>query len=266
MTMKEPIKALIGRSIFRSRLHTALLHKAAVVVAFHRVRDTRQPDALSIGVQTFERYCRFFQRHFRVVPLRELVDKLERGAAPDHELAITFDDGYRDNFENAAPLLERFSLPATFFVVSQWIGTDVVPWWDQQEGVQYPWMSWSDVRSLHRRGFDIGGHTRTHVDLGVVDEATAGMEILGARFDLETQLDATVDMFAYPYGRQNNVTEGNRVLVQNAGFRCCCSCFGGTVGAGTDPFHLARIPISSHQLSPHQFGFELALGRSVLHA
>jgi peptidoglycan/xylan/chitin deacetylase (PgdA/CDA1 family) len=264
--MRESVKALVGRSIFAARLHTALLRNAAVVVAFHRVRDTAQPDALSIGVAAFERYCRFFQRYFRVVPLRELVDKLERGVTPDHELAITFDDGYRDNFENAAPLLERFSLPATFFVVSEWIGTDVVPWWDRQEGVQYPWMSWSDVRSLHQRGFDIGGHTRSHVDLGVVGEDTAGMEILGARLDLEIQLDATVDMFAYPYGRQNNVTERSRTLVRHAGFRCCCSCFGGTVGAGTDPFHLARIPISSHQRSPYQFGFELALGRSVLHA
>lgn len=266
MMMKESIKTVVGHSIFATRLHTALLRNAAVVVAFHRVRDTDRPEALSIGVQTFARYCEFFQRHFRVVPLRELVSLLERGVTPQRELAITFDDGYRDNFENAVPVLERTGLPATFFVVSRWIGTHVVPWWDREAGVQYPWMSWPEVRALRRRGFDIGAHTRSHVDLGTVDGAAASVEISGARRDLEAGLGVSVDLFAYPYGRQNNVTEANRALVRAAGFRCCCSCFGGVVSTGADPFHLARIPISAHQLSPHQFGFELALGRSVLHA
>jgi peptidoglycan/xylan/chitin deacetylase (PgdA/CDA1 family) len=264
--MKESIKALVGQSLFATSLHTALLRNTAVVVAFHRIRDTHEPDALSIGVETFERYCEFFQRHFRVVPLRNIVGMLERHEPARHELAITFDDGYRDNFENAVPILERFGLPATFFVVSQWIGTDVVPWWDRQAGVRYPWMSWPEVQALQQRGFHIGAHTRTHVDLGAVTGAAAELEILGARRDLESGLGAAVDLFAYPYGRQDNVTEENRTLVRASGFRCCCSCFGGVVANGTDPFHLARIPISSHQLSPHQFGFELALGRSVLHA
>lgn len=266
MIMKESIKALVGHSLFAMSLHTALLKNTAVVVAFHRVRDTSNRDALSINVETFERYCEYFQRHFRVVPLRSIVGMLERRVPVGRELAITFDDGYRDNFENAAPILERFGLPATFFVVSQWIGTDVVPWWDRQAGVRYPWMSWPDVQALQRRGFDIGAHTRTHADLGAVDGAAAELEILGARRDLESGLGAGVDLFAYPYGRQNNVTEANRTLVRAAGFRCCCSCFGGVVANGADPFHIARIPISSHQLSPHQFGFELALGRSVLDA
>jgi peptidoglycan/xylan/chitin deacetylase (PgdA/CDA1 family) len=264
--MKESIKTLVGQSIFASGLHTALLRNAAVVVAFHRVRDTDQPEALSVSVRTFERYCRFFSRHFKVVPLRDLVDKLERGVKPQHELAITFDDGYRDNFENAAPLLERFSLPATFFVVTQWMGTDIVPWWDRKMGLRYPWMSWDEVRSLHERGFDIGSHTRTHVDLGSAEAVRAAGEILGARRDLEQQLSASVDLFAYPYGRPGNLAAANRDLVREAGFRCCCSCFGGVVDVDTDPFHLTRIPISSHQVSPHQFGFELALGRGVTHA
>src|SRR5206468_51940 len=86
--------------------------------------------------------------HFRVVSLRDLVHRLERGLALDRDLAITFDDGYRDNFENAVPVLEKLSLPATFFVVSQWIGTDVVPWWDSAQGARHPWMTWDQVRFI----------------------------------------------------------------------------------------------------------------------
>jgi len=53
-------------------------------------------------------------------------------------------------------------------------------------------------------------------------------------------------------------------LVKAARFRCCCSNFGGVNGPDTDPFGLLRIPISPWYASPHQFGFDVALGRSVL--
>jgi peptidoglycan/xylan/chitin deacetylase (PgdA/CDA1 family) len=199
-----------------------------------------------------------------VVPLRDLVEKLGAGRSVGRELAITFDDGYRDNFENAAPVLEQLSLPATFFVVTQWIDTDIVPFWDEQRGVRHPWMTWADARALHRRGFEIGVHTRTHADLGKVSGGDAREEIFGARLDLERQLGAPATSFAYPYGRRDNFTEANRELVRAAGFHCCCSAFGGINLRGTDPFHLRRIPISEGYASPHQFGFDLAFGRTLL--
>jgi peptidoglycan/xylan/chitin deacetylase (PgdA/CDA1 family) len=264
--MKHAIKRAIGHSIFASRLGSVLMRNMATVVAFHRVRDTARPEGLTVNVSMFERYCRFFQNHFQVVPLRELVNRLERGQKLHGALAITFDDGYRDNFEYAAPVLEKLSLPATFFVVTQWMGTDVVPWWDRTEGVQYPWMTWDQVRTLQRRGFDIGAHTRTHVDLGVVDPLVAQQEILGARQELEEQLDAPVDLFAYPYGKPTNLADSNRQVVKRAGFRCCCSCFGGLNTRKTDPLHLRRVPISPHWGPPDQFAFEIVLGRSVLAA
>ena len=264
--MKEPIRSLLGQTLFASGLDAVLLRSSAVAVAFHRVRDTNRADGLTVGVRMFEEYCRFFQRHFRVVRLQSLVEKLERGLPLNRELAITFDDGYLDNYENAAPVLERLSLPATFFVVTQWIGTDVVPWWDGAEGVRYPWMTWDHVRALHQRGFDIGAHTRTHADLGAVGSADAHEEILGARRELEQQLGAAVELFAYPYGRPGNIVDSNRELVRGAGFRCCCSCFGGIIARGTDPFNLARVPVSPRHSIPQQFGLEVALRRSVLPA
>jgi len=261
--VKSFVKGLLGRIVFDSRLTAILLKNAAVIVAFHRVQDTTVADGLTIDVAMFERYCRFFMRHFRVVSLQDLVPRLERGLGLNRELAITFDDGYRDNFENAVPVLEELSLPATFFVVTQWIGTDYVPWWDRQLGVRHPWMTWDQVRSLHRKGFDVGAHTRTHVDLGRISEAEAREEIFSARLELQTQLEAPVELFAYPYGGPNHLAEANRDVVKAAGFRCCCSCFGGLNAAGTDPFHLRRVPISPWYASPHQFGLELALGMSV---
>jgi peptidoglycan/xylan/chitin deacetylase (PgdA/CDA1 family) len=264
--MKRTLARLAGRGVFASQLDAVLLRQAAVVVAFHRVKDTEDADGLSVGVAMFERYCQFFRRHFQVVSLRELVTALERRAPVGRQLAITFDDGYLDNFENAAPVLERFSLPATFFLVSRFIGTTIVPWWDRVRGVTHPWMTWDQVTALHQRGFDIGAHTRTHLDLGTTTGHDASNEIVGSRRELEARVAAPVDLFAYPYGRPDNLAEANRAVIRDAGFRCCCSCFGGVVRQGSDPFHVPRMPISSWCTSPHQFGLQVVLGRTVLSA
>lgn len=256
-------KQLLGHGLFAARLNAVLLGRAAVVVMFHRVRATDGSDGLTVDVSTFERYCRFFKQHFRVVPLTEIVSGLERGVVPRRTLAITFDDGYLDNFENAAPILEHLSLPATFFVVTQWIGSEVVPWWDRDRGERHPWMSWDEVRSLQHRGFEIGAHTRTHVDLGRVNGRLAEEEIGGAREELRRRLGTCSDAFAYPYGGPNHLTEEARSLVRAAGFRCCCSGFGGINEAGTDPFHLRRVPVSQGY-SPDQFGFDVAFRRTVV--
>src|SRR5262245_41123924 len=258
------LKHLLGWGLFSARVDALLMRSEAVTVAFHRVRnDTDRSDALTLDTGTFESYCRFFKRSFDVVPLGDLVATIEAGRSPKRALAITFDDGYRDNFINAAPILDSLGLPATFFVVSRWIGTRVVPFWDRKRGVQYPWMSWDEVRALKRRGFDIGGHTQTHVDLGSVPESIARQEIQGAREDLEGELSASVESFAYPYGGAHNMTEANRALVKAAGFRCCCAAYGGTISSRTDPFNIPRVPITTWQLDPYQFGFDVALGRSV---
>jgi peptidoglycan/xylan/chitin deacetylase (PgdA/CDA1 family) len=232
-----------------------------VVVAFHRVSDAYR-DSLTFPVAHFETICRFFRRRFAVIPLGEMVTRLERGQPLAGTLAITFDDGYRDNHDLAAPILRDLGLPATFFIVSDFIESEVVPWWDEACDPPPRWMTWSQVRALRASGFDIAAHTRTHADLGAVTGAQAEWEIVGARQALEERLGAPVDLFAYPYGRTENMTESNRELVRRAGFRCCASCHGGVNPPGADPFRLRRIPISTWFATPGQFALELALGRA----
>ena len=65
--MKGLIKSLLARLIFESHLSRILLRNSAVIVAFHRVQDRVRSDGLTIDVGMFERYCRFFARHFRVL-------------------------------------------------------------------------------------------------------------------------------------------------------------------------------------------------------
>jgi peptidoglycan/xylan/chitin deacetylase (PgdA/CDA1 family) len=252
---------MVGKVLTRLGLHHSLLGDRGVVVTFHRVTDSYR-DPLTCSIKEFASYCAFFRSHFSVIPLGEMVTRLENGGDLTRTLAVTFDDGYRDNYEFAAPTLRSLELPATFFVASEFMNSDIVAPWDREAAPPPAWMTWDQVRALHNDGFEIGAHTRTHADLGRVVGEQAEWEICGSRQDLEAQLGTTVDLFAYPFGRAENLAESNRELVRKAGFRCCASCHGGTNARGGDRFRLRRVPISPWFISPGQFALEVALGRA----
>ena len=237
------------------------LRDSALVLAFHRVNDRSAGDGLTLSVRDFDAYCRFLGDHLEVVRLEDIIERLEASGPLTGQLAITFDDGYRDNFDEAAPILERYGLPATFFVTTDFIETDTVAPWDRDLAEPPGWMTWEQVRSLLRRGFDIGAHTMSHVDLGQVSTDDAHAQITGSREVLRERLDTQIDLFAYPFGQRANITEENRALVREAGYRCCASCFGGVIGARTDPMNLPRVAVSSWYASPRRLAFDLALGR-----
>ncbi len=89
---------------------------------FHRVLsapDPLLPDEPSAA--EFEQRMRWVREHFNVIPLADAVEKLKRGALPTRSLAITFDDGYADNEQIAAPILRKLGLPATFFIATGYL-------------------------------------------------------------------------------------------------------------------------------------------------
>jgi peptidoglycan/xylan/chitin deacetylase (PgdA/CDA1 family) len=256
MTRRD-LKARLGAVSFRAQVHRFLLRNTAVVVAFHRVDDRFKGNPISCTVDEFREFCDFFQQNFYVISTTELLERIRTGADLGGRLVITFDDGYLDNYENAAPELEARGLPATFFISSGLIGSTRRPWWDEEYGAESEWMNWDQVRSLHSRGFEIGGHTVNHVDLGVVSETVAIEEVRGCKEMLEKELDDRITLFAYPYGRPHQITEANRSIVRSHDFQCCFSCHGGIVVPGSDPYRLQRTPITPWHISPGQFGFEL---------
>jgi peptidoglycan/xylan/chitin deacetylase (PgdA/CDA1 family) len=254
-------KSVAGWIIFRTGLYRRLRRNEAVIVLFHRVNDSYPNDPLTYSTKDFERFVRFFGRFFEVIPLSALLGGLESDAELRGRLAITFDDGYRGNATIAAPILEQYSQRACFFVTTQWIGTDHVPWWDAEKKIQTRWMTWDQVRSLRTAGHDVGSHTETHPDLGVIPKDEARREIGGGSSRLDAELGEHSGLFAYPFGGKKNMSAENQSVVKELGLRCSLSAYGGTVRAGDDPLRLNRITISDWFLSPYQFGFELLAGR-----
>lgn len=260
-TLKRTAKSLMGKVLFGPGFHRTLLRQTAAVVEFHRVNDNTSPGAMDCSSDQFIEYCRFFRGHFSVVPLREVVTKLEQGLPLSGELAITFDDGYRDNAAVAAPILKRMGLHATFFVVSGFIGTDTTPQWDAASGGAHPWMTGNDLIALQDQGFDIGSHSHTHPNFGSISRDQARNELTLSRSRLEAILGRPVDLFAYPFGDRSHMSSDALEVVRETGYRCCLSGFGGINVSGCSPFLLKRFPISTWYASP----FHLA-GDMITHA
>lgn len=250
-------KDIVGRVAGSAGIYARNFRSKMIVVTFHRVNDWMEEDSLTCGSTRFESFCAFFQQHFRVVPLSEQVRACREGRSMGGTLSITFDDGYQDNSQVAAPVLHALNLPATFFVATSFIGTTFVPPWDQR--LKYPaaWMSWDQLRMLRDRGFEIGAHTDSHIDMGNAEPGVVRRELQVCRDRLQRELGVSATLFAYPFGGRGNISPVSVDLVREAGFHCCLGAYGGVNPAIADPFALKRICINGWWATPHQFGFEV---------
>ena len=102
----------------------------ARILYFHRINDDRDPFFPAMSTGLFEREMQFLARHYNVIGLDRMVDHLA-GEGPETSVAITFDDGYQDNFTHAFPILQRYGLPATIFLTTGNIDSREPLWFEQ---------------------------------------------------------------------------------------------------------------------------------------
>ncbi|HEX4049400.1 MAG TPA: polysaccharide deacetylase family protein [Steroidobacteraceae bacterium] len=257
--MKKRLKSALGHVAGSAGVYARRFRSRMTIVAFHRVNDWMETDGLTCSSAKFESFCKFFSDHFRIVPLSQQVAGCRTGANVGGTLSITFDDGYVDNFEVAAPILKKLGLPAAFFVASGFLDTSIVAPWDRSSADSRGWMSWDQVRLLAAQGFEIGSHTHRHINLGATDEATIRADLRESKGRLLQELGRPAQLFAYPFGGRADISIRSRELVREEGFECCVSCFGGSNSMVADPFHLNRISIADWFESPNQFGFEMLM-------
>jgi peptidoglycan/xylan/chitin deacetylase (PgdA/CDA1 family) len=129
-----------------------------------------------------------------VTPLARLLDPPSLPGSP--RLAITFDDGYEDNYTVAWPILQEFGFPATFFAATDYVGNRARFNRDWQPAM----MSWLQLREMAAAGMEIGSHTCSHPHLPTLDATALRHELAGSRAALEERLALPVRSLAYPHG------------------------------------------------------------------
>ena len=261
LTAKKAFKRAVGKLAGAAGLYGKAMHSKMVILAFHRVNDEIPEDGLTCSSGKFEHFCQFFGQHFKVVRLADQIRAARTREFLGGTVSITFDDGYLDNFEVAAPILRRHGLPATFFVTTGFIGGAFVPYWDRDITARLGWMTWDQVRLLSEQGFDIGSHTDTHIDMASSAPDAVLSDLLKSRERLRVELGMQADLLAYPFGGYDQVSDRAFALVRQAGFAGSVSCYGGTNTYGANPYNLKRIGVSEWYKTPAELGFDLILGR-----
>lgn len=157
-----------------------------------------------------------------------------RAAREPGLVALTFDDGFANFVEHAAPLLAERRLPATVFLVSGYCGRDN-SWPGQSEAApRLPLLGWDDARALRAAGIELGAHTHSHPRLTHLAAGEVQRELDRSRREIEDQTGARVTSFAYPYGAAN--AEVRRLA--GAAFELCLGTELRCVSPGDDPLDL----------------------------
>lgn len=141
-TLKTSVKELLGEALVRTGVWERALRKwarrgEAIILTYHRViekwdrtLDYSHP-GLVVTSGTFHRQLAFLKKHFNIVPLSYFINRTSNTQHPKPLCAITFDDGWRDNYEIAFPILRKHDVPATIFLTTDFIGTDRAFWHTQ---------------------------------------------------------------------------------------------------------------------------------------
>ena len=247
----------------------------AAILLYHRVIDCPEhPYGMCVSPRNFEEHLALLSANYRVVPLPSLFSQ----APTDRPLvAVTFDDGYADNLENALPLLEAHQIPATFFVTTSCLEPGSRYWWD--ELARYPdWKrlhghfmkmgasSWAtELQRLGSPGgevkppydcalldrdrvaemsrhplVEIGGHTVTHSALPWLPRPSQREELKRSKAALEELTGQPQTCFSYPFGAWSRVTQQE---VAAAGYSLACVAESDAVRSGSDRLCLPRIVV-----------------------
>jgi len=163
------------------------------ILMYHHIGLTSlgMPEAqYYVPVTAFEAQMAYLaQQGFSPVSIDQIANALQVGMSlPPRPVALTFDDADQDNFDNAFPVLLKYHLFATFFIVTGWVGTP-------------GHLTWDEIALMQKAGMLFGAHTLTHPYLTQLSAAAAQAEIVASKSELEARLGQAVTVFAYPYGR-----------------------------------------------------------------
>lgn len=210
------------------------------VILYHRVTDDAR-DNLSVGIEQFDRQMALLRERCEVLSLPQVLAcrAIPRSARP--LVAVTFDDGYLDNYVHAAPILLRQGVPAAFFVSTGLIGTERRFPHDVKRGnPPIPMMSWDQLRQMRGQGLTIGSHSVNHIDCAAEPKETVVAELRESLDQLRQRLDVAEPVFAYPYGGRNHMTAERLQCVRDAGYVGCLSAYGGSNIGTVDPYNVVR--------------------------
>jgi len=250
MSKRKTLVIILAVCFFCGFLLENSLQKKYIVpiLMYHSVNPHSNPRMarLIISPQCFQRQMRFLKdNRYNVVTLKTLAELIKnKKKIPPRTLAITIDDGYKDNYTYAFPILKKYDLPATIFVILNEIGRP-----------QNDRLSWDEIKTMRDSGIiTFGSHALGPEPLvNIKSEGDLKKEVFDSKRILEEALKREVEAFSYPEGRFNARI---RDLVIAAGYRLAVATSPGKKFPNDDIFALKRLRISNNSENLFVFWFK----------
>jgi peptidoglycan/xylan/chitin deacetylase (PgdA/CDA1 family) len=176
----------------------------APILMYHHVGAPR-PGRYNVSPAQFAEQLKWLRdQGYRSVSIDAIAAALQGGPPlPPKPIAITFDDGWSNQYDIALPLLNEFGFKATFFVVSGWAGRGNTL------------MTWNQIRDLRDRGHWIGSHSVSHGAAAKQTDSALAYEIIQSRLAISRELGGPPTVYAYPFGSLDGRAEA---LTRAAGY------------------------------------------------
>jgi peptidoglycan/xylan/chitin deacetylase (PgdA/CDA1 family) len=216
------------------------------ILMYHGVREglrTKHPYfETNTSPILFELHMQFLRENgFVAAHLDQAVEAIAANERGTQYVVITFDDGYRDFYTHALPVLEKYGLKATMFIVTGRTGNAPI----RRDDCEF--MTWAEVRELSRHGVEIGSHTVSHPELYNMTESQVEDELRLSKRTIEDNLGAPVRSFAYPFAfpeQDQRFTATLQKLLKGNGYQSGVSTVVGTAGREHSRFILPRLPVN----------------------
>jgi peptidoglycan/xylan/chitin deacetylase (PgdA/CDA1 family) len=192
----------------------------------------------------FEEHLKYFcASGYTSISLDKLVATLDsRQEDGRKQFVITFDDGYRDFYTNAFPLLSNYGFSATMFLPAAYIGHESKVFKGKE------CLTWAEVHEMQKAGIQFGSHTINHPQLEEIPFAQAEHEVRTSKEMLQDALGTAVHSFSYPFAfpeANRKFTSRLRDCLEQCGYRNGVTTILGSAHAPVDRFFLKRLPVNT---------------------
>lgn len=200
------------------------------VLSYHQIND-KDLNPLTVSTSEFDAQMKYLSENgYHTISPAQLISHLEDDAPlPDKPIVITFDDGYKDNYQNAFPILQKYHQNATIFLISDYVNN------------YEKYLTWEQINEMQQYGIDFESHTLSHMVLTEAksdDELNA--QLVKSKEALEWRLGKKIEYIAYPCGNYNrHIIE----LTKAAGYKGAFTVNFGRSKVGDPVYALDRVPV-----------------------
>jgi peptidoglycan/xylan/chitin deacetylase (PgdA/CDA1 family) len=248
--LKNGVYRAIGEAVSGAGALDGEADRTLRVLMYHKVNDL-WPNPTTVPTVVFEEQMNLLGTLGYVpVSLEAVRDHYLEGAPlPLHAVLITFDDGYRDNLQNALPILKGHGYPAVIFVPIGFLDGDrPLPHEEalRRLGVRNETVAWDELAELEAGGIRVESHGIGHRPVSELEPAEATREIALSKLRLEERLGREVEAFAFVKGSLADYRPEHASLVQQAGYKLAFTSVSGANGPESDRFRLRRYNIEPY--------------------